>query len=52
MTTLHTIQQLLAGELSLPIDTLDPTRGNHDDEPKGECSLLCYSAEQDLEAAE
>lgn len=34
------------------LDTLDPTRGNHDDEPKGECSLLCYSAEQDLEAAE
>jgi acyl carrier protein len=26
MTTLHTIQQLLAGELSLPIDTLDPAR--------------------------
>jgi len=26
MTTLHTIQQLLAGELSLPPDSLDPAR--------------------------
>jgi acyl carrier protein len=26
MTTLHTIQQLLAGELSLPSDNLDPAR--------------------------
>lgn len=26
MTTLQTIQQLLAGELSLDIDTLDPAR--------------------------
>jgi len=26
MTTLHTIQQLLAGELSLPVGTLDPAR--------------------------
>jgi hypothetical protein len=30
---------------------LDPKRGNHDLEPKADCSLLCYLAEQSLETA-
>ncbi len=34
------------------LDDLDPKRGNHDTEPKTECSLLCHIAEQNLEAAE
>ena len=31
------------------LDELDPTRGNHADEPSFECSLLCTIAEQDIE---
>lgn len=34
----------------ITLDKLDPHRGNHDAEPNIECSLLCYSAEQGLEA--
>jgi hypothetical protein len=30
----------------ITLDDLDPTRGNHDDEPSIECSLLCYAAEE------
>ncbi len=30
------------------LDELDPSRGNHADEPDFECSLLCYMAEQDV----
>jgi 3'-phosphoadenosine 5'-phosphosulfate sulfotransferase (PAPS reductase)/FAD synthetase len=30
------------------LDELDPTRGNHADEPSFECSLLCAIAEQDI----
>lgn len=30
------------------LDELDPTRGNHADEPDFECSLLCAIAEQDM----
>lgn len=30
------------------LDKLDPQRGNHDNEPNIECSLLCYSAEQTI----
>jgi hypothetical protein len=33
------------------LDNLDPSRGKFDAEPKGECSLLCYMAEQEMEAA-
>lgn len=34
---------------SVFLDELDPTRGNHADEPSFECSLLCTIAEQDIE---
>lgn len=34
------------------LDQLDPSRGNINDEPDIECSLLCHLAEQDMEAAE
>ena len=30
------------------LDELDPSRGNHADEPSFECSLLCHIAEQDI----
>lgn len=30
------------------LDELDPNRGNHNDEPSFECSLLCAIAEQEL----
>lgn len=33
------------------LDQLDPARGNHDDEPDIECSLLCAIAEADLNAS-
>jgi 3'-phosphoadenosine 5'-phosphosulfate sulfotransferase (PAPS reductase)/FAD synthetase len=32
------------------LDELDPSRGNHADEPSFECSLLCHIAEQDIAA--
>jgi hypothetical protein len=31
------------------LDELDPTRGNHADEPSFECSLLCTIAEENYE---
>ena len=34
---------------SVFLDELDPTRGNHADEPSFECSLLCTIAEEDIE---
>lgn len=35
------------------LKNLDPSRGNHDSEPKIECSLMCHIAEADIkEAAE
>ena len=34
---------------SLFLDELDPNRGNHQDEPSFECSLLCSIAEQVIE---
>lgn len=34
------------------LDELDPTRGNHADEPSFECSLLCTIAEQDIELSQ
>lgn len=34
---------------SVFLDELDPTRGNHADEPTFECSLLCTIAEEDIE---
>lgn len=36
----------------ITLDDLDPTRGDFQNEPDIECSLLCHIAEQDLEAAE
>jgi 3'-phosphoadenosine 5'-phosphosulfate sulfotransferase (PAPS reductase)/FAD synthetase len=36
----------------ITLDDLDPSRGDHDEEPGAECSLLCYGAEQELIAAE
>ncbi len=32
----------------ITLDDLSPDRGNHDDEPNIECSLLCHIAEQDI----
>lgn len=32
----------------ITLDNLDPKRGNHDEEPKIECSLLCHIAESEL----
>lgn len=32
----------------ITLDELDPSRGNHDDEPDIECSLMCHAAEQTL----
>lgn len=34
----------------ITLDELAPDRGNHDDEPDIECSLMCHLAEQDLAA--
>lgn len=36
----------------LYLDQLDPARGVQQNEPNIECSVLCYIAEQDMEAAE
>ena len=33
----------------ISLDALDPNRGNHDEEPNIECSLLCHIAEQSFE---
>jgi len=30
------------------LDNLDPARGNFDNEPRGECSLMCHLAEMDI----
>lgn len=37
--------------LRIMLDDLDPSRGNHDEEPNVECSLFCHLAEQDAEDA-
>jgi len=39
---------LRANGESLWLDELDPSRGNHSDEPDMECSLLCVIAEDDI----
>ena len=36
------------GRVPLYLDTLDPDRGNHADEPDMDCSLLCAIAEDDM----
>lgn len=35
----------------ITLDDLTPDRGNHDEEPNIECSLLCHLAEQDIGGA-
>lgn len=35
----------------ITLDDLAPDRGNHDEEPNVECSLLCHLAEEEIEAA-
>jgi len=32
------------------LDELNPSVGNHQDEPNFECSLMCHLAESDMEA--
>lgn len=35
----------------ITLDDLHPDRGNHNDEPNIECSLMCHAAEERIEAA-
>lgn len=41
-----------AANRRITLDELEPSRGNHDNEPDIECSLMCHIAEAEISTAD